>query len=528
MTRTAALTLAFILGSLSSAHAATVELGDDVQINTYTTGAQLDPKIASDQRGNFVVVWTSSQGDGDNSGVFGQRYDSLGQPVGGEFQVNTWTTFIQDRTAVAMDPGGDFVVVWSSHGQDGDKFGVFGQRFSSSGSRAGAEFQVSTYTPDAQQDPDVAMTGGGDFVVVWESYNQSGSGSRIFGQRFGSNGSVVGNEFMVSAFTTAGKVDPRVAGRQDGEFVVTWWDYTGLDGSDAGVFARIFDRTGAPLGGDFQVASYTTYDQESPDVAMNENGDFLVVWQDEGLDGSGDSVQARLFDINGIPVGPQFQVNTYTTLEQHDAAVAAGPNGEFAVIWESSEGEGNGYGIFGRLADDQGGPAGAEFQVNSYTTSDQREPFVTVDSAGVFTAVWYSVNYFSNGATVLGRQLYTHSPALSGPAGPLDCSDPAILATRPTFTWDTDTYDVFKVFMGSSPGFEKGTRTTSGKKKITTGSWMPSKKKWKSACRKAVEQAMDPKNPVMYVSILGKDKDLSKKDPARKRFSPAVAFGVIP
>ncbi len=99
----------------------------------------------------------------------------------------------------------------------------------------------------------------------------------------------------------------------------------------------------------------------------------------------------------------------------------------------------------------------------------------------------------------------------------MDCTDPAL--NRPTFTWETGDYDRFKVFMGSSRGFEKGTRVTSGKKKITTGSWMPNKKKWKNACKKAVSQAADPNNPIMYVAVEGKDRDLSKKDPLRKLFS---------
>ncbi len=66
-------------------------------------------------------------------------------PVGGEFQVNTYTTSGKRSASVAMGADGDFVVVWGSFSQDGDGSGVFGQRFASSGSPVGGEFQVNTY-----------------------------------------------------------------------------------------------------------------------------------------------------------------------------------------------------------------------------------------------------------------------------------------------------------------------------------------------------------------------------------------------
>src|SRR5262245_10409477 len=64
-------------------------LGPEFQVNTYTTSAQNSPVVAADGAGNFVVVWASPH-DGSGSGVFGQRYDSSGTPLGSEFPVNTY------------------------------------------------------------------------------------------------------------------------------------------------------------------------------------------------------------------------------------------------------------------------------------------------------------------------------------------------------------------------------------------------------------------------------------------------------
>ena len=43
----------------------------------------------------------------------------------------------------------------------------------------------------------------------------------------------------------------------------------------------------------------------------------------------------RRFGSNGLPIGGQFLVNTYTTNEQIWPSVAVAPSGDFVVAWES-------------------------------------------------------------------------------------------------------------------------------------------------------------------------------------------------
>jgi hypothetical protein len=86
-------------------------VGSEFQVNTFTQGHQETPSVAASASGDFVVAWQSYQ---DNSlrGVFAQRFSSAGAPLGGEFQVNTFTLFNQRSPSVAADADGDFVVVW--------------------------------------------------------------------------------------------------------------------------------------------------------------------------------------------------------------------------------------------------------------------------------------------------------------------------------------------------------------------------------------------------------------------------------
>ncbi len=89
--------------------------------------------VAAEPEGGFLVVWMSGGSIG-RFNIFGQRLNRNGAKVDGEFQVNTFTSTVFDRTfpEVASNPAGDVVVVWESQGQDGltanDK-SIRGQRY---------------------------------------------------------------------------------------------------------------------------------------------------------------------------------------------------------------------------------------------------------------------------------------------------------------------------------------------------------------------------------------------------------------
>ncbi len=102
----------------------------EVQVNTYTTNDQQYPSVAMDASGNFVIAWHSDGQDGDGLGVYAQRYDSAGNPVGAEFRVNTYTTSAQGSPSVAMNADGNFVIAWESW-QDGSGYGIFMKRYAS-------------------------------------------------------------------------------------------------------------------------------------------------------------------------------------------------------------------------------------------------------------------------------------------------------------------------------------------------------------------------------------------------------------
>ena len=133
-----------------------------------------DSSAAMDSAGNFVIVWMSFAGDGAGFGISGQRFNTAGAPLGGEFVVNTTTADNQMYPSVAMALGGEFVVAWQSLDQDGDQEGIFARRYDSSGNPLSSEIPVNTYTTDRQIRASVDIEASGGFVVAWQSEGQDG------------------------------------------------------------------------------------------------------------------------------------------------------------------------------------------------------------------------------------------------------------------------------------------------------------------------------------------------------------------
>ena len=100
-------------------------VGSEFKVNAYTIGTQFRPFVAMDANGGFVVTWSSISPKGSVWGIYAQRYDSSGIAVGQEFQVNSFTTKIQSNPSVAIGSNGKLIIAWTSKDQDGDGYGLF-------------------------------------------------------------------------------------------------------------------------------------------------------------------------------------------------------------------------------------------------------------------------------------------------------------------------------------------------------------------------------------------------------------------
>lgn len=380
-----------------------IALGTEQRVHAGTTGSQrtdsVDARaVASDALGNQVVVWMSdASGDWD---IWAQRYAADGSPQGAAFRVNDSTAGQQRYATVSMDASGRFVVVYADD-SSGDS-DVMARRYDANGNALGAAFRLNTQTVGTQISPSVAAFDDGSFVAVWNDDNQDGSGSGVYGRRIASDGTPMGAEFRVNTTTAGSQAFASVAASSSGAFVVTWLDDT-QDGSGQGVYAQRYQADGTPAGGEFRVNTTTAGDQSGARVSMDAAGNFVVAWQSQGEDGSGQGVYARRYAADGTPLAAAFLVNTTTAGDQTGANVVVDPTGNFTIAWESVGQDGSGKGVFIRHYDAAGTARTGEVAVNGTTALDQGNPALALGQPGELWVVW-SGNGTGDGDGVFRRR----------------------------------------------------------------------------------------------------------------------------
>jgi hypothetical protein len=371
-------------------------------VNTYTLLSQATPSIAADAMGRFVVVWSQYDDNGMPNDVTARLFDSSGNGLAPDFQVNVFTTGQQRSPSVGRSGTGEFVIVWSSVGQDGDGTAVAGRRYTSSGTALASEFIVNTHTANGQSFPRVAMGTGGNFVVVWQSDLQDGSSWGIFGRRFDSAGTALGTEFQVNAHVASDQQIPNVFLKGDDSFIATW-NSNGQDGGGIGAFGRRFDSAGSPVGLDFQIPARTENTQSIPTLAYDPNGGFIATWQSDQQDGSEFGVFGRRFTDSATPVGDEFQVNVVTAESQFQPVVLTQANGSFVVVWYGDEQGDTFYDVYARAFDRFGQPRGGAVTVNTTTENTQRFPRA-VATGQRFVVTWQSALQDGQFFGVVGRR----------------------------------------------------------------------------------------------------------------------------
>ena len=385
------LATAFIL-YVSSAKAQLAVSGSEITVNTTTANNQQRPAIAMDDNGNYIIVWESLDQDGDGYGIYFQAYDNAGTPQGSETIVNTTTTNDQRMPDIAMDSDGDFVIAWQSYSQDGDSWGVYYQRFNNARVAQGNETLVNTTTSGKQCSPKTTMDDAGNFAIVWQSTGD------IYAALYNADGTIAKTGFIINSTTTNQQIHPNIRMDNDGDFVIVWQSYA-QDGDGFGIYAQRYNAAGTAQSTNFLVNTTTSGQQLSPNIAMNGSGDFVIVWTDNATDGNQEGIYAQRYDAAGTVQGNETLINTTTVGSQDNADIAMNDDGAYIIVWNSYAQDGGYMGVYHKSYSSTGNLIGSETKSNTTTNYFQQFPKVAVQGMNTATIIWQDGNYNENNTT---------------------------------------------------------------------------------------------------------------------------------
>jgi hypothetical protein len=290
---------------------------------------------------------------------------------------------LEDRRTPSITPGNEVLltnnvtaVAAAADGHFVTVLNNLAQIYNADASPRSGVFQVS---PDSGTL--VAADAQGNFVAVWADTTGTTSAT-VYARLFDASGQPLGAQFQVDQEATGRQESPAVAMNASGAFVITWESF-GEAGNTPGIYARQFSPAGVALGNEFLVSPMIN---TLTSVAMDAAGDFVVAWVD-----ANDNIYARLYNAAGTAVTGAFQVNQGTT-QNGTPQVAMDAQGDFVVVWDGDNG------VSARRFNATGVAQGDQFVVNKFTyptnagliTNSQ----VAMDPQGDFVVTWQSVGTF--------------------------------------------------------------------------------------------------------------------------------------
>jgi len=328
-------------------------VGPLVSTHLFNSYAGNDFSIAMNASGEFVIAYGFQQHAGGGAAV------NIYQIIGGSTPLTYEQTIplpavSSSLDSIALDPSGDFVVVWG-----GNQI-INAQAFRHGSNTLSNVFQVNTTTGQSADNVSVDIQSNGQFDIFWAvSIADQGIPylSRFNNDFFQGTTSVPSpispGDLALSVNSGFSSAAWSVAMDATGDFVLVWLD-SGADdnGNNTNdITFELFNPEGTPTVGPVNTGNYAPggINLMFNAVAMDANGDFVITW--ENTDGS---ISAQAFRNTGAAVGGSFPVFTTTdTAPGGLQTIAMGPNGDFVIISDGGVTSNPGGSPFNRILQGQ-------------------------------------------------------------------------------------------------------------------------------------------------------------------------------
>ena len=338
-------------------------------------------------RHNFAVACWQDDRSGQ-SRIYVQRFGQRGLKFQNNFQIQPFNPAAPQFNAdVAVDDLGHFVVVWEERG---DSLNVYARVYAANAAPWTPILKVNEHgnPPFSTAAPAVAMNESGQFVVTWVSRHADAVGD-IHAQRFSSAGQKLGGIFRVHDDTNHAQNFPDVAINESGRFVIVWEDGRDLHRPSHlyEIYARVYDSAGIADGGDFMVSHHPSGSSlpAMPSVALQNSGDFFVAWSYGSVDVYGHVFRADKQTIRDDFILSNLGGGLEIAGNNVNPRLCPAPGGLYALVWDSDR-FGNSE-IFFKSFAANGNQVGGYVILND-SPGNQSRADIAVSTKGLLLSCW--------------------------------------------------------------------------------------------------------------------------------------------
>jgi hypothetical protein len=161
------------------------------------------------------------------------------------------------------------------------------------------------------------------------------------------DGGPVFNDRVVNPERPGDQLASKVAMDENGNFVVVWENDRESNGSYQ-IFCRGFDGNGSQRFAEMRVNTESSGQHSKPSLAMDTSGDFVVVWENDANTKDLYQIQARGFYADGTQRFSDRTINGDGDGQQFKPSVAMTANAGFVVTWEDDLDKDGSYDILAR------------------------------------------------------------------------------------------------------------------------------------------------------------------------------------
>jgi len=321
----------------------------DVTADDY--GAFSIPSVSMYSDGRFVVTWDQTQGT-DDIYLYGKKYTADGQLLSttrlcDECDKNCYCctypcsdacpcpdgvcccgtceccgawNYNMNRPCVGVCPDNTYTAVWSADRHPAINWeNICGNFFNECSQRMNVCDTHYSSSETNSIEPCIAPYYNGGFVLCWtEQVNDfdvyKGAG------------------VVVNDNTTGAQRYPRTDVEIDNGHVIVWED---ARSGTAQIYGQRYDSDGDAVGTNFVISDSSTATCEEPDIAMDADGDFVVVWVDLRDGGSSGNVYFRRYDSTGTIVGSTIKVNDDVGIDDQSHVRVALSKGEYSFSYNN-------------------------------------------------------------------------------------------------------------------------------------------------------------------------------------------------
>lgn len=337
-------------------------IGIEFRVNQTVAGGQRDPAVAFIDDNRAWFAWTEF--DGNQTRIMARRFaaDASGQfaPAGDELRVNSTTSGEHGAPSIVRGADGNLLVVWQST-QNTPRARVHGRLMDPSGRFLGDSFAISNPSSGSDHAPAVVATEDGFVVAYGRLTVRDGKPDSTIHLRQVQAGRVAGPERDVAYAGRGANIEPAIASNGD-RLVIGWMKWNDKTNAYHVHAQRLTAKLDA-IGGPIEVATGNAW-RTGVQVAISRDNEFAVFYtQDQPRPDANPAVLAEkeptpadvhlaFFDADGKQKGGTVRAHAATDGRQASPIGGSGGHAfwsdlnQLGFVWQGkTEGDGTGIGL---------------------------------------------------------------------------------------------------------------------------------------------------------------------------------------